>query len=269
MLDTQPGCFPGTLFGSSTAAAAPTMATVSRDALSGWYCPANAAEWDQALLVAGITSGGPALLWLLQESGAGNVADSIGSFTGTVTGDVTKQSAVSGWTRKGVLFATATLGHIRSTAAGLPDIATGDALMLSYVWTPPAQSAASTIQQLGTTYDNDACTQTDDSLHMVGKSGSSVVGSATLLDSSVHPIVTKLNRTGSVARMYSDQEKLSPTVTGTGKMVSLGGDNVTSFLPPAMKVLYTAVFTGAAARMSDATVKVLLQTLTPLTIAFS
>ena len=71
---------------------------VTQDATSGKYIPQTAAEWTTLLAGSGIPN--PSLLWRCQET-SGTLADSIGSFTGTIpSGAPTYANAVPGWSSK-------------------------------------------------------------------------------------------------------------------------------------------------------------------------
>lgn len=239
------------------------MASVSRDAASGIYCPANAAEWATTLSVAGILSGGPSLLWALQEA-AGNVADSIGAFTGTASGTLVYQSAVAGWTRKGILTTTGVAGLIQSVAAGLPDLSTSNFLALTYVKFGANPATTRSVLQMGPTFATRGAVEhpATDVLRVfdtTNQSATGVVSPASL----AKPLVLRVNRTATLVTGFSDVEKLSPTWDATlaGKGLSLGGDNVQTWFPGADSFMYLVGFFNAAAQLTDAQVKTLLQTL--------
>jgi hypothetical protein len=70
--------------------------TVSRDATSLRYVPANGSEWAELLSGTGIPN--PAHLYLFQEA-SGNPADSIDGKALTASGTLAYQQAVAGWSR--------------------------------------------------------------------------------------------------------------------------------------------------------------------------
>lgn len=236
------------------------LAGVAKDA-SGIFCPANAAQWASILAVAGIGSGNPSLLWLLQEA-SGNAADSIGSFTGTASGTLTYQSSSTGWSRKGIKTSAGVAGTIANTAAGLPDVSTTSIMSLIYADLPGALGTTRTLKQLGTTFGNDITMQINNTPRLISIAGANSVTGTSNPGSAVRPLVLRSDRTNSRINGYSDQEKMTPAgLGGTGKNVLLGGDNTQTFFPDAVNYLYCAVFTGAAAELTDAQVKTLLQTL--------
>lgn len=101
-----------------------TVNLVSKDAAAGIYCPASSTEWTNFIARKGLSVAVPDALWLYQEA-SGNLADSIGSFTLTAAGTgATYQSAVTGWTRKGIAITDAATANFSSTSASLPDVST-------------------------------------------------------------------------------------------------------------------------------------------------
>jgi len=230
-----------------------SMASVTRDSASGIYCPANAAEWAIVMATAGIASGGPSLLWGCQEA-SGNLADSIGTFTGTVSGTpVTYQQAVAGWTRKGIAGSDAGTGLVTNSDAGLPDPATASTLTIGYVILnsiPAALRVYGTIIGSGVpTYD--AVLNTG---RLQAVSSSSVSGAVSSVGA-VRPIGFIYDVTNNRVAGWSDQEILAPIKGATtGKIFQdrLG-------FPGA--ILYRVAFFGAAAELTNAQIKTLLQTL--------
>lgn len=127
-----------------------SMAGVAQDATSGVYWPANLTQWNLAIAAAGLAPGGPSLGYLAQEP-SGNLADSIGTFTGVVTGaPVTYQQPVAGWSRLDVVGADAGTGAITNADAGLPDPATTSSWSLSYINVTGVVAATRFLQTHGT-----------------------------------------------------------------------------------------------------------------------
>lgn len=235
----------------ATPAPASPMAGVTRDATSGIYCPANAAEWSTVMAAAGISSGGPSLLYLLQEASS-NVADSIGAFTGTVTA-ASYQQPVTGWSRKAITGIDGGAGLIDNLSASLPDPSTTSMLMLSYAIVSAAPAAIRNVQSLATT--NLATSRVNTTPCAQGVSGASVVTGTSNPTGAVRPWVLEYDKTNSAVTVYTDQEKLSPTFTAaSGQRHRLHLDFAGGFL-------YHVAFFGPAAELTDAQVKTLLQTL--------
>lgn len=239
----------------------PTMDGVEQDSTSGIYMPFDASEWDQTLSVAGISSGGPSSLWSM-GGGEGDVSDSIGSITLTALGGLTYETETTGWTNLGIKTTSGAQGNLISTDAGLPDISTTSCLLLFYAATPAAVATLRTLAQLGPNFDGGLEARLNASEQIAAiRAGVETTGAATFCDGAVHPVVMQVNRTGNVAGIYTDQEKLTGAAAGSGKCVMIGGDNNRSYDSDAITYLYATMFTGAAAELSAAQIKTLLTTL--------
>jgi hypothetical protein len=236
------------------------MSGVTQDSGSGIYAPNTLAEWQQTLTFAGVT-GNPGLLWRCQEA-SGNLADSIGSFTGTAGGAPTYQQAVAGWTRTGVGTAGGGTDTFSSTAAGLPDVDTGSSLLLAYISTPAAIAATHTIAQLGANFDDDTAAETNTSEQLVlSRDAANTAGTATFFDGTVRPLVLQVDRANNVSRIYTNQEVISGAAAGAGKKFLIGGDNTQSWTSAACTYLYVTGFFLTSAEKSQAQVKAILQAL--------
>jgi hypothetical protein len=105
--------------------------TVTRDATSGFYCPANLAEWNELLANTGILP--PSLVWDCQDT-SGALVDSIGGHSGTAHGAPQYGVTVSGWSRLAVAFPTVgNFDGFLNTDSTLPDITTVSMLCLGYI----------------------------------------------------------------------------------------------------------------------------------------
>lgn len=230
--------------------------TVARDALSGKYVPETLTQWDTVLSVAGITSGGPSSLHLLQEA-SGNPADSIGSFTLTRTGTVTYQSPVSGWSRLGIAWVDGGNATLLNTDSGLPDVSTTSHMLLGYCLFPGAPpSAQRALGGVGTTMTSARISTTPRTQVVAGATVSGTVDPT----NAVRPVIIQVNRTAGAAFVNTDQEEITTAnLTGvTGKRIGWGGVGV---LTPNMTLMYLVGFHGAAAEMDIAAKRSLLQTL--------
>lgn len=233
---------------------------VSRDATSLKYVPANATEWSNFSDAVGFACA-PSLLWLCQEA-SGNLADSIGSFTGTaVAGAISYQQSESGWTRKGVEIGDNSISQFYNTDAGLPDPASASCLILQYTDLVGAHAAADMIFM---EYGNPGPAQ---AASFYRKASNSVVrmqhGINNSPDSSgnrggqVRPYVLQADITHSFGCGYTDEDKLPATVDMLGtKIISLG-----SGLSPGMRCLYYAAFFNANAELTTTQIKTMLQRL--------
>lgn len=232
---------------------------VSKDATSGIRVPASATEWTNLMTAAGLATGNPSLLWLSQEA-SGNLADTIGAFTGTAAGAAYAQT-VSGWTRKGVLLTGA--ATVQNAAAGLPAIDSASMLVLSYALFPATVTTTRSVVTLGTTFGAQAAANFNTGPKITAQVDPNASNGAATTFSAVHPLVVQVDRVHTAALVCTEQEKLAPALTSTpsGKAIVLGGDNVQTWFSGQETHMYTAAFFNAAAALTQAQVKTLLQTL--------
>lgn len=234
------------------------MAGVTKDATSGIFVPASSVEWTTTMAAAGIGSGGPSALWLLQEA-SGNVADSIGSFTGTASGTgLSYQQSVAGWSRKGVGLTDAGSGKFTNTAAGLPSLATQSQLIIAYGIMTAASGQRNVVSAGGATQGHADIGATA-TFHPVAHVASASAGGSTDAHNRVLPWVFKHNVTGSAQAVYTDTEKVVPAfnaLAGQGLTIGAAGNAA-----PTGTLLYLVSFFLGAAELTDAQVKTLLTTL--------
>lgn len=230
---------------------------VTRDAASGWYFPASAAEWTALMSFAGLATGNPSSVHPCQEA-AGNLADSIGAVTLTVTGaGHLYQQPVAGFSRLAATTVDATAGQkwINTTTAPNPNtVSTG---WLCCVRFPAANPAA--VRDL---VSNAAAM--DSRITSTGKL--SIINGATT-NGTANPIGTvqwvyiQHDLTASTWLAYTLQEKITGTFAAmvsnpsfmVGGQTTVAGD---------VGYLYDALFGGVPAELSTAQVRTLLQTLT-------
>lgn len=227
-----------------------------RDATSNIYVPSTAGQFTAL----GITA--PSHLWLCQEA-AGNLADSIGGMTLTASGSPTYQQAVSGWSRKGVGF-TVTLNQRFSAAAGVgPDPGSVSTLWLAYVAVIGAQGGNRDIFGPNNTAGGTAAkVQTTTTPRVRGSfAGTVASGTSDPTATGLQPMVIKVDRTNSTAVVYTGQEKITGTysaIISESTAKGFGSSGSTSF---GGLIAYSALWSGAAAEVSDAQAKTLLQAL--------
>lgn len=238
------------------------MSGVTRDATALKYCPATATEWTTTMSTAGITSGNPSFLWLMQDA-ASPESEVFGTGATLATSGAagTFASTQAGWSRKGWKQpGDGVSARLLSTSTALPNPTSTSALMLAYIAilaTPAAQRQA--LFAIGGTATTGARVEISTTSSIVGIDCSNSVSGTANMGTTVHPVVIKYDHTHSVCTIYTDQEHVSPTyAAGSGQALTIGYVNATS---PAMWCGYITLFTGAAAELSDAQVKTLLQTL--------
>lgn len=225
--------------------------TVSKDATSNIFVPANAAEWATLMTNAGLATGNPSLLWLAQEA-TGSLADSIGTFTATLAGGPpTYQQAVAGWSRKGISGTDGGSGVFSNTDAGLPDLTTQSILVMLYA-TMTAPVSARGVTDVGAALISGANLTTNPFLQC---SAGSTTNGASNPTGAVRPVLLLHDQTNNRAATFSDQEKIIAAKRATtGKRIRILNSYLGSFV-------YACAFFGSAAELSDAQVKTLLQTL--------
>lgn len=253
----------GPRLGSSNDGVSDPMAGVSRDATSLIYCPASSAEWLTTLAAAGLSSAfAPSSLYLLQEA-AGNPADSIAARTLTRTGVVTYQDPTTGWSRLGIAWADGGNATLLNADASLPDVSTTSHMLLAYVDMPTAApGVARAFGGVGTTMTAARISTTPRVQVVAGATANGIANPV----NAARPLLIQVNRTAGTATVSTDQEEVSTVnLTGvTGQRIGWGGVGV---LTPNMTLMYLASFEGAAAEMSTAQKRALLQRL-GYTVAF-
>lgn len=233
------------------------MNGVTRDATSNVYLPATLGEWATARSAASLAAGAVTSIWKMQDA-SGGAADVTGTNNLTEFGTVSYRAAVTGWTAKALAIADGVAGaEFASTDASLPNIAATSVLLLAYVALPTAPGGTRTLIGLGSSSYEIRVSTTPAFTIFAG--GNSAAG-ASNLGASVRPHVLRHNLTAGTAMYCTDQEKVAPTFDAavTGKRVDFGGFNAAA---ANVQYVYAAMFTGAAAELSDAQVKALLQAL--------
>ncbi len=241
------------------------MIDVTVDAGSGIYVPSSEDDWDITMEAAGISSGGPQNLWLLQEA-SGNCADTLG---GVLVGpnvfvSPTRQNAIPGWTRKGIGSAEGTSQACVCTIQdGVVDLAIESYLLLAYVRLTATPGGEHPIMCIGGGGDMRYASVNATGYIAKNSGGTSTVGAASP-GTTVHPVVLMVNRATSAFKVYTDQEVISHTwlaPAGGGGNVLVIGDAITGQGCAGAMTLYAAGFAGAAAELSDADVRSLLEIL--------
>lgn len=235
------------------------IAGVTRDALSSVYSPASAGEWTILMSAAGVATGNPSAVYLMQEA-SGNLADSVGTFTLTAAGTgLLYAQAIAGWTRLGIGTTSGATGVFANVDIGLPNILTNSLAILVYAM-PTTLGVVRDIAGGGAAATK-ICGQTSatSGFARVLSVGNNAAGSVSM-SGTVHPWLVVCNRTASTATLYTDLEKISPTFGNTmaGQSITVG-----NFINggSTCRYLYGAAFFNAAAEFSSAQAKTILTTL--------
>jgi hypothetical protein len=225
---------------------------VSQDATSGWYLPETGAEWTELLSGTGI--GNPESTWLMQE-GAGNFADSIGPTTMVASAVAPYAAAVAGWSR---------LGWGYNTDGGVVDARTtpttyaGSTLLLAFYKLESLPGAERTLMYSSGYKLN----VTAAGYYLIDRLAGGGPATGTIsAGTDVRPIILKVDKTSNVAKAYSSLgEILAPTSPFTASTTAAFIGGVVQ-AGPAFRVLYSALWTGADAEMSDDDIAELLSRL--------
>ncbi len=226
---------------------------VDQDATSLWYLPSDASQWTE--LLAGTLLANPSSLWLCQEA-SGNLADSIGAVTFTAFGTPNYQQTVTGWTRKAINCVVGSTTNFFLGASVNPTITSEMMLLIAHI--DGSAAAQRTLAFNGGCFlncDVDAASilmrpyadgGTNSTTGMQNINGLSVV------------LVFKVDRNLSEVVCYVDTlETLKPTpfAPSANSNIFIGGVGQAY---PDGDVLYSAIWTGADAEMSDADVAILI-----------
>lgn len=234
-------------------------ATWDVDATSGIAVPADATQWNAFISGNGLSISSPSHLWLCQEA-SGNLADAIGAVTLLAGGSPTYSNAVAGWTRVAVGTDAASTDEFNSGST--PDVNTTSQLWLFFVSLGATQPTGYVIggpspngQTTGLYAVHSASTGA-----VRFRCGNNFFDTSNSYSNATFPLVYKYDRTTPVCRGYTDSEKVTPGFDSTTIADAGGGMGHESGGGSAgAKFLYVAVWSGAAAEMSDADLKALLQ----------
>lgn len=236
------------------------MAGVTQDATSLKFVPATAGEWTTTMAAAGIASGNPTDWWLCQEA-AGNLASSgPGAVTLTANGAPLYRQAAAGWTRLAVGFTNAANQRFTAAAGIGPNPGATSVLLLWYqsiTAAPGAQVVMNNISDGATNYRTMA--------QVVGNTkiqnacaGVVVNGTTDATTVGIQPVAIRYDRTNNVANTYTLNDKIVGTYNAG---VVDGRKGIGGATSPTGQCVYGAMWSGAAAELSDAQIKTLLQVL--------
>lgn len=230
------------------------MAGVTKDATSGIYAPATLSEWNTTMSAAGLATGAPSAVWPLQEA-SGNPADVLGAYPLTAT-SLTYQTAVSGWSRKAVSW---TASSTSKAATSIPNTSSSSVLLLLYFYMGATPGGTRALGGFGGGTGATIEVLTTGNLRCAD--GANTADGATAMTANVvQPTVLRYNNTAGNTTLYTDKEKITPLYAAlSGTTVAIGSAN--SVTTVAGGCLYGVMFLGAAAELSDAQVKSLIQTL--------
>ncbi len=235
--------------------------SVTQDATSGWYIPQTAAEWTALLAGSGIAN--PSHLYLMPVP-SGNVSDSIGAATLTITGgSILYQQATAGWSTKAIVAPDAQSAIMQdSVGAG-----GGTISLMAFAYVSFPASAAATersVITLGSTFgsqvsanmvvsSNPTKLMLDD--HGGASSGGTSTNGASSVASSVHPVLVQANNTALTGVIQTDLETITHAMNAAdacGGNLILGGNNSSTWFAGGNGFLYVASWAGANAEIDAA-----------------
>jgi len=231
------------------------------DATSGKPVPNSAAQWGNLISTHYMYNmQNPTNLYLSQE-GSGNLSDSIGAMTLTANATPAYAQAVPGWTRVGVKGNGSTTSQ-RFANLSAPNPSLTSVAVFGYVYCGTFDSTARGIYTWGQ--------NTDIEVSGLLVSGKSVIRfrihSSTTVDgtfdytNTVTPILMVHDITNSRARLWTSQEKYTPTYGTTASNTNFAYGNIPGGSWSVSTIMYTALWTGAAAEsITDACAKALFQ----------
>ena len=238
---------------------------IPRDATNGVYRPGTLAQWNTVLAAAADSVGSPFLFAGLGQA-SGVDTDTIGGLTftrGGSFGNILFQQTLTGMSAVGVRLPRDTDCSFFTTSATLPDITTGDFLVMgtAYIPSPGPTSTPTTAVQLGTTFGADATLQMDTTPRIKAVMAAATTNGTANPLGQLTPWAVLVDRTNTRGAMLTKQEALAVAVGGAGKRLMVGGDNVQSWLSSGWTYCDVVAFQGAAARRSNAQIKTIWQTL--------
>ena len=228
---------------------------VTRDATNQNYYPADDTEWGLLMAAAPLATGNPGNVWAMQ--GSGNAAD-----TGTPGGCTltntfgAPQSAIAGLTRVGYKHTADGVADKKLVGTtGAPNPRTTSTLALAYIDFGAAPAATRDLigVQIGSLVNYLA----NGKLRIVAGANTDTVNT---YNTTKGWVALRTNITASTVTLFTELEKLSGTyvLPNNGAAIWFGGHTALCSLACHP---YGAEFAGTAAELSDAQVKLLLQTL--------
>lgn len=229
------------------------------DAAAAIACPISIAQWTALFSSAGVTDWNAVGIWLQQEA-SGNLVDSSGNgltLAASGTG-CTYNSSLGGWTRNGLAMADRASGYFFSTAAGLPNIGTDNAILMSWVKTSASAFTYNNMQLVGGSGTAALSWNRASPTGMGFQAGSNYVENTTAVDGSSRPQIIQIDRTGSQARQITNAAIINPAwdsgLTGKGIVICGGQSHGAALATWVYSVLFKP--TGS---VSTANIKTVLQ----------
>ena len=218
------------------------------DAAMGRYAPTTAAHWAAILATAGVASQ-PTSSYAFTE-GSGDLNDQIGAVTFTSNGTPNYQQSITGSSRPCVTFDDGGTDYFN---CAIPNANVSSALVIAYVALTGAAGGTRNILQHPNIFAEAIATG------KLRADGGSMVDSTANLGTTWHAIVLRSNVTATTQAIIYEEEVLAPSwfADSPGTLI-LGGASASA---AGMAVNLLARWEGAAAELSNAQVKSILQAL--------
>lgn len=220
-----------------------SVAGVTLDTAAQKHAPATDGEWTLLMSAAGLATGNPTHAWL-HSAAASPMPDVIGADAMTLAAAaITWQAAKAGWSRVGTQWDDGSIATLLTAATY-----NSSTLLLAYVGLTATPAASRSV----------AYAQGEVGIETTRAYSGDTDNGAADAGTTVRPVLLKVDRTGSVKKIYTDQETIAQTYASATNVAGFGSVIVNA---APMWVGYSALFTGAAAEISDEQVRTLLQTL--------
>ena len=231
-----------------------SIAGVTRDATNLNYYPADNTEWGLLMAAAPLATGSPDNVWLLQ--GAANAADTGTPGGCTLTNSFgSPQSAVTGATRLGYKNADGGVDKKLVGTTGAPNPRVTSTLLLAYV--DYGAAPGGTRDFMGVQTGANIQYLANGKLRIVASGNTDSVNT---YNTTQGWVAMRTNITASTITLFTHLEKLAGVfvLPNNGSAIWFGGHVA---LSSAAVYAYGCEFGGTEAELSDAQVKLLLQTL--------
>lgn len=236
---------------------------VTLDALSGVMTPATALEWDILHAAIGDGTGGPTEFWQCQEA-ATPLAGGNGRFVlnGVGTGaNLAYQTAVTGWSRKGVSVITDPTDHgFSHQGTGLPDPGATSYLFYALVQLNGAPATDQGFIGINNAAYYAACKTGTKYLATGTSAGQASASSSALPIGSVFPVFIQYSIALQAAKVYTPFGVVDLGYTNqSGAELILGVASASSLFSASATYLQAALYTGTSADKSEATIGALMR----------
>lgn len=229
--------------------------TWSIDATSHKGVPADATEWAALAAAHAPALRAPDHLWLFQEA-SGKIADVVGGKPLTSAGAPSYREAVPGWTRQAAGASGAASNQTLNNTS-MPNVNASSSLLLVYA--EIARPAVTHQRVFHGAPSGNAFEGLAGTANMRLRTGPAIANGTSSHAGGVRPYVLRYDRAHAVNALYSDAEKVAVAfraLSGAEVRFTLG----LSTDPAAeTRVLYAALWTGAAAERSDAEIRSMLE----------